>query len=553
MKKGISLVFLIIPFWVLSQPLIDVAKEHYVKQEWDLAYSAYQEITKLNPYNGRYWYRYGYCSLKTNHLDEAIHANLLAIELSPANSSAMYNLGSSYALKRDMKNALIWLEKAVQHDFGNKEKMLNDPNLETLYGNAHFMALVSNTTTLPEDRVLGWRMDLKYLTGLVETQHKQFNHTISIKQWEELKQRLYEEIPRMNDLQIIGSFMALMAKIGDGHTLLYPPFQGKNAFSALPLEFYMFNNELYVRGADMKYSSLVGTKVIKMGTMPVDKIIGSSSQYLGHDNTMQLKWIIPIALTFGEMHELIGTGNDSKSIDLTLRTNEGTSFNITVETAALARDPMSRFVPQHWQDMRGTGMNLWTKDPENYYWYEYLVDKKVVYCQFNQVRDKADQSLADFSEELFGFIDSHDVEALILDIRLNNGGNSFLNRSFIHEITRNEKINRHGKLFAIIGRRTFSAAMNFASDLENNTPTIFVGEPTGSKPNFYGEDNEFVLPYSALTGSISSRYWQGGQTSDDTRIWIAPHLAADLSADQYRNNNDPALKAIFDYLEAFEE
>jgi len=76
-----------------------------------------------------------------------------------------------------------------------------------------------------------------------------------------------------------------------------------------------------------------------------------------------------------------------------------------------------------------------------------------------------------------------------------------------------------------------------------------VGEPTGSSPNFYGEDNVFQLPNSGLTGSISSRYWQGGTTSDDPRKWIEPDLPAVLTATDYRNNVDPCLEAIFKYLQ----
>jgi len=38
--------------------------------------------------------------------------------------------------------------------------------------------------------------------------------------------------------------------------------------------------------------------------------------------------------------------------------------------------------------------------------------------------------------------------------------------------------------------------------------------------------------------------------SEDQRPWIAPNVAADMSADDYRNNRDPAMEAIFAYLGA---
>jgi hypothetical protein len=44
--------------------------------------------------------------------------------------------------------------------------------------------------------------------------------------------------------------------------------------------------------------------------------------------------------------------------------------------------------------------------------------------------------------------------------------------------------------------------------IERHTHAIFVGEPTGSGPNFVGETELFELPYSKLQASVSDLYWQ---------------------------------------------
>lgn len=549
MKFLFMLSSFVLPYYCLGQPLIDQAVENYIQKDWKSARMAYQKITSDNPYNGVYWYRYGYACLQTNHLEEAIKASEKAIKLGVGQTSAMYNIGSAYALKGDQEKAMDWLEKAVQYGYQNLDRMAKDKDLKSLRKAPRFQQLINPTRVTAMDRVTGWRSDLAYLTKRMEQEHKNLFHTFSKTEWEKAKQQLHEDIAKMNDLQIIGAFMEIMVKIGDGHTVLYPPFQGKYAFKALPLEFYFFKEDLLIRAADPKYAALVGTKVLKVGAMPIAQVIASAQKYLNRDNQMQLKWTTPIALLFSDLYQLIGASANNSQIEFTVEVSNGSTFSETVEASTLTRDPQMRFAPEHWVGMRNGVINQWTKDPDNFYWYEYLQDRKVVYCQFNQIRNKDRENIAAFSKRLFQFINSTPVEALIIDIRLNNGGNNFLNQAFIHEIIRNEKINQHGKLFTIIGRRTFSAAMNLASDLENHTKTLFVGEPTGSKPNFYGEDNEFVLPFSGLMGSISSRYWQGGRTSDDVRPWIAPHLVAELSATEYQNNVDPALEVIFEYLE----
>ena len=131
---------------------------------------------------------------------------------------------------------------------------------------------------------------------------------------------------------------------------------------------------------------------------------------------------------------------------------------------------------------------------------------------------------------------------------MNDGGDSFLNQALINEIIKCEEINRHGRLFTIIGRGTFSAGQNLTTDLGRETETIFVGEPTSSKPNFVGEGNRFTLPYSGLTVNISNRYHQHSLISDDYRNWIAPDIVADVSIKEFKSNIDPALIAVLRYL-----
>jgi hypothetical protein len=137
---------------------------------------------------------------------------------------------------------------------------------------------------------------------------------------------------------------------------------------------------------------------------------------------------------------------------------------------------------------------------------------------------------------------------LIIDLRRNAGGNTFLHRPLLLGLIRNEKINQRGKLFVIIGRNTFSAAMNASTMIEDYTNAIFVGEPTGASPNFVGETTLVTLPHSQLQFSISDLYWQTSWPMDH-RHWIAPRLYIPPSFAAYRINRDPALEAILAYSE----
>ena len=128
-------------------------------------------------------------------------------------------------------------------------------------------------------------------------------------------------------------------------------------------------------------------------------------------------------------------------------------------------------------------------------------------------------------------------------------GNNQLNRPLVHGLIRNDKVNRAGHLFVLTGRRTFSAAMNCAIDIERNSNVIFAGELTGSSPNFVGETSLVQLPCSGLRLSCSSLYWQSS-TANDRRTWISPSLFAEPSIEAFAKNRDPGLEAIFEYIDS---
>jgi tetratricopeptide (TPR) repeat protein len=144
------------------------------------------------------------------------------------------------------------------------------------------------------------------------------------------------------------------------------------------------------------------------------------------------------------------------------------------------------------------------------------------------------------------FIQTHEVEKCALDLRWNAGGNWGRARHLLRAIIRADKINRRGKLFTIISPQTFSAAVLLAVDLEQHTQTLFVGEPTGGKPNGYGELRRFRLPNSSLEVRYSAWKYQTSSPSDN-RPAIMPHLIAGISSSDYRRGIDPALEIILNY------
>jgi hypothetical protein len=179
-------------------------------------------------------------------------------------------------------------------------------------------------------------------------------------------------------------------------------------------------------------------------------------------------------------------------------------------------------------------------------WHELLDDGKTLYCQLNGI-GHGDVTFQKYFEGLFQEVAKPEVERLILDLRWNNGGNTFLNPPLVNGIIRCDKFRQPGNLFVVMGRNTFSAALNTLDELERRTSAILVGEPTSSPPNFVGESVPVSLPYSGWPISISDLSWRTSFPMD-YRVWVAPALYAPPTAETFRAHRDPALEAIRDFV-----
>lgn len=396
-----------------------------------------------------------------------------------------------------------------------------------------------------------WRQDLRYLAEEMPRRHRDLFHAMTREQFEAAVKRLDEKIPTLAKYQIIVELERLVAMVGDGHTYIQGiPFDSKVDFHSYPLTLYLYKDGLFVQSADAKYAEAVGARVVRIGNATAEEALRAAHDLVFHDNEQGIKAFAPFVVTTPEVLQTLGLINEMESAPFVFE-RDGRQFTLDLK-------PMSRpapaglgtnfLKPPGWVDARDKAQAptpLYLKDPENLYWYEYLPESKTVYVQYNGVSNKTDESLADFSKRLFAFVDSHAVERFVLDMRNNGGGNNFLNRPLLLGILKS-KIDERGKLFTIIGRRTFSAAQNLINELDKYTNTIFVGEPTGQNVNFYGDPVRLELPNSGIVVRVSSLWWQN-MDPRDRRQWTGPQIAAELTSEDYRTNTDPAMKAIMAY------
>lgn len=388
-----------------------------------------------------------------------------------------------------------------------------------------------------------WREDLRYFATNMEKTHKNLFHSMTREQFAAAIRKLDERLPTLSDHEIIVELMRIVAMIGDGHTAVRA---SQKFTSVYPLRLYLFKDGLFVRAAAPEHRQAVGGRVLKIGDTDTELALRAVREIVWRDNEMGTKALAPILLAVPEVLHALRLADSPQKAEFVVE-KDGRQFRIELKPTAQygqLREPPSDWVDAARLDAK-TAIPLWLKDPQNFFWYEYLKQPNLLYVQFNGVANKPDETVEAFFKRVFEFVETNQVDKLVLDLRLNGGGNNFLNLP-ITIGTVKSRVNKRGKLFVITGRDTFSAAQNTVNELEKYTNAIFVGEPTAATPNHYGDSRNITLPNSKVVVRASTLWWQDADPRD-RRPWTAPEIAAELTSSDYLANQDPAMAAILAY------
>lgn len=392
-----------------------------------------------------------------------------------------------------------------------------------------------------------WRADVRALLTGLKQQQRDLHHVTPPEAFDSAAAELSRRLPRLKRHQVVMEMARIAAMAGDGHTSIYPTRDPAIGFQALPIALYRFRDGLWVRAARSPSSSLAGARVVKIGDLTVEEAIARTRPYIGRDNEQAVMHFAPQLLVMPEVLHALGLSNDPDSARFEVE--QGGETRAVWLRAAGPAEPVAADVDLTWRrragwvDARDAGYApepLWLRaEPDSVaWWYTTVPGTRTVYAQVNQVRDGEKESFEEFTNRLLATLDSGATDRLILDLRLNRGGDGDLLPPLVRGLVR-RPINQRGRLMVLVGRSTLSAAQLLVEDLERYSDAVFIGEPS-ARGNRYGDSRRFTLPNSGITVRTSS-YWPGHPR--DTRPWTAPEVAAEMSFADYRTNRDPALEA----------
>jgi hypothetical protein len=533
--------------------------------QWAPAAAAWEQVVAQNPVQGQHWDRLAEARLAMHDFRGALPAYERARELGTWGGRAVdtifsgevaYRIACCHAGLGDRDSAVESLGRAIGQGFRDLDRPRADEHWAWLRADDAVRELLGTVDAGRLSRDEGWRADVWFLAREVKRRAVAPFREIAEPDFDDRVRRLARAVPDLTDAQIIAGLLRLLVPLGDGHAFVAPPEDRPDLNRVLPVKFYLFAEGLFVTAAAPRYRPLLGAQVLRVGDHPAGEVLAALEPIISRDNDQQLAWLGPEVLPWSPMLHALGLTGDPGAVTLTVRFSDQTTGSVTVGATAA---PVPREYPtvapsasparpgvRGWLSLADTlpgPVPLYLRRWDVLYWFEYLPAEDLVYFQLNGVGDGPQESLAEFCERLFGFIGGHAVTTLVIDLRWNGGGNTLLAQSLLHHLIGCARLRHPGGLFVIIGRGTFSAAQNTATAVERETNAIFVGEPTGSRPNFIGETSLFELPYSRAVANVSDLYWQTSWPVDD-RPWIGPELYTPPTFAAYRQNRDPAMEAI---------
>jgi hypothetical protein len=251
---------------------------------------------------------------------------------------------------------------------------------------------------------------------------------------------------------------------------------------------------------------------------------------IGHENDGGARYWAQYLLAMPEVLEALRITSSVEDVPLTLATIQG-QLRVMLHpfgpVEVVSGDTSTLFSPRKgWIDVRDLSAGrepLWLSDINVPFHFEHVGN--LLYVQINKVGDSPGETLAHFAQRLHDEIGITAPDKVAIDLRENRGGDGTLIVPFIRSIIQSERIDRSGHLFGIIGPATFSAAQMLTDALEKYTNIIFVGEPTGSEGNTYGDSRKIVLPNSGIIVRASIYYWQDWYPWDerDATVPKFPH------------------------------
>ncbi len=366
----------------------------------------------------------------------------------------------------------------------------------------------------------------------------------------------------ISDVRMVLSLAQIVALADNGHTLMVS--RGSSpAMARVGIRILPFGEEFVVVQATTDHADLLGGRVVAINGLPIAAVRDSAHTLTGGVASWRDR-MAPAFLESPGQLQAMGLGGSATQASYRLAMPDGKQRDVTLTSGqASPRDRQGSVAMLYpasgagWQSLlsaerapwslQGAGETMRRRDaPE--------LDAIVI-----QLRANVDgqQPIAVFLKESDSLRRAAGRRHIILDMRMNGGGNLQLTRDWMQSIV--AKLPADGRVVVLTSPWTFSAAISSVGYLKQagGDRVTLVGEAPGDRLNFFAEGSPAALPHSGAMFLVAKERhdYQGGckAYTDCHRPVIAypiavanlePAVPAPWTAAAYQAGRDPGMEAV---------
>jgi hypothetical protein len=391
---------------------------------------------------------------------------------------------------------------------------------------------------------INWQTDIAYLKNELPKKHKDLFFKYSKAEFENKLNLLVEQLGTVKDFEVVVKLQQIIAGQGDSHTMVNW-YRFNDDKKDLPIRMYWFSDGIYVIKASKEIVSVLGKKLVSINNHPLTEIIDSLSTMLTVDNQAIVRNRMPFLLRNARLLDYFGFAINGRYVfEVEDVAGQRSKINIIPQADDIAEliSFENDSTPLYWQNRQIPFIERYLKNDSIYYIQYNRCDSRLfLYLTGNWQRARNTPSFSKFEKTIIKTLGDKEIKKLVFDMRFNPGGSSFQGKKLIKQLADIDKINQRGKLYVIIGRKTFSSAILNTIDFLNYTQAILVGEETGGKPNHFGEIKSLMLPTSKLEIYYSTKYFHLSNKYTNT---ITPDVQIESGFSDFVEGRDPVYEWI---------
>ena len=370
--------------------------------------------------------------------------------------------------------------------------------------------------------LLAWRDDVEYFAKELPKRHKNLFLSFPKENFEREISRLKSDLPQLSDKEVVFRLQQISAKAGDLHTYVI-----RRIGAVFPIVVGQFGEDFFVTAvAQKELQYLLGTKLISIDDVNFVEVSQTALTLISAENKFALKALLPRVITDAEAIHFLGITLMEGTAKFTFeKKGELITWNARAETN----------IPKTAWHFAYDKPPLSMSRPEEFYWQHVIPEARALYINYSRCEERKDLPFSQFVNDIAVILDQQPVDRVIIDLRTNSGGNEAIIRPLIQALKQ-----RKVSIFVLIGRRTFSSAFGNALSIKTQLKGVLLGEPTGQKPNAFGEVEFFTLKNSQLKIQYSTKWW-ARLKSDDTDA-LYPDISIEVGIEQYKNGEDTVLE-----------